>query len=55
MTPFATTRFVIWKALSSHHVEEKVIDGDRSRFLVRIAEQEYVAGTSPKSPTLMNT
>jgi hypothetical protein len=28
--------------LSSHHAEEKITDGETSRFFVRIAEQEYV-------------
>lgn len=28
--------------LSSHHVEEKIREGERSRFYVRVAEQEYV-------------
>lgn len=28
--------------LSSHHIEEKINDGERSRFLVRVAEQEYL-------------
>jgi hypothetical protein len=28
--------------LSSHHIEEKITDGEHSHFFVRVAEQEYV-------------
>jgi hypothetical protein len=28
--------------LSSHHMEEKITQGERSHFFVRVAEQEYV-------------
>lgn len=28
--------------LTSHHIDEKIVDGERSRFFVRVAEQEYL-------------
>jgi hypothetical protein len=36
--------------LSSHHIEEKITDGERSTFLVRIAEQEYVVQNPTDKP-----
>jgi hypothetical protein len=36
--------------LSSHHFEEKIIDGEPSRFLVRVAEQEYVVQNPADQP-----
>ena len=38
--------------LSSHHVEEKITDGGRSRFFVRVAEQEYVVQNPTDKPTV---
>jgi hypothetical protein len=38
--------------LSSHHVEEKITDGERSRFFVRVAEQEYVVQNPTDKPTV---
>jgi hypothetical protein len=38
--------------LSSHHVEEKIADGERSRFFVRVDEQEYVLQNPTNKPAL---
>jgi hypothetical protein len=38
--------------LSSHHIEEKITNGERSRFLVRVAEQEYVVQNPTDRPTV---
>ena len=38
--------------LSSHHVEEKITDGGRSRFFVRVAEQEYVVQNPTDKPAV---
>ena len=38
--------------LSSHHVEEKITDSGRSRFFVRVAEQEYVVQNPTDRPTV---
>jgi hypothetical protein len=38
--------------LSSHHVEEKIADGERSRFFVRVAEQEYVLQNPTGQPAV---
>jgi hypothetical protein len=38
--------------LSSHHIEEKITDGERSRFFVRVAEQEYVVQNPTDKPTV---
>jgi len=38
--------------LSSHHIEEKIRDGQRSRFFVRVAEQEYVVQNPTDRPTV---
>jgi hypothetical protein len=38
--------------LSSSHVEEKIRDGERSHFLVRIAEQEYVLANPTDWPAV---
>lgn len=38
--------------LSSHHIEEKVADGARSRFFVRVAEREYVLQNPTDQPAL---
>jgi len=37
---------------SSHHIEEKISDGERSRFLVEIAEQEYVVQNPTDKPAV---
>jgi len=38
--------------LSSHHVEEKITDSERSRFFVRVAEQEYVVQNPTDKPAV---
>jgi len=38
--------------LSSHHIEEKITDHERSRFLVRVAEEEYVVQNPTDKPTV---
>lgn len=38
--------------LSSHHIEEKITAGDRSRFFLRVAEQEYVVQNPTDQPAL---
>lgn len=38
--------------LSSHHIEEKIKDGERSRFYVRVAEQEYVVQNPTDKPAV---
>jgi hypothetical protein len=38
--------------LSSHHVEEKIADGERSRFFVRVDEQEYILQNPTDKPVL---
>ena len=38
--------------LSSHHIEEKITAGERSRFFVRVAEQEYVVQNPTDQPAL---
>jgi hypothetical protein len=39
--------------LSSQHIEEKISDdGERSRFLVRVAEQEYVVKNPTDKPAI---
>jgi hypothetical protein len=38
--------------LSSQHIEEKIIDGQRSRFAVRVAEQEYVVQNPTDKPAV---
>lgn len=38
--------------LSSHHVEEKIAQGERSRFFVRVAEQEYVVQNPTDQPAV---
>lgn len=38
--------------LSSHHIEEKITDSERSRFLVRVAEQEYVVQNPTDKPAV---
>lgn len=38
--------------LSSHHVEEKITEGERSRFFVRVAEQEYVVQNPTDKPAV---
>lgn len=38
--------------LSSRHVEEKISDGERSRFLVQVREQEYVLQNPTDQPAL---
>jgi hypothetical protein len=38
--------------LSSHHIEEKINEGERSRFLVRVAEQEYLLLNPTDKPSV---
>jgi hypothetical protein len=38
--------------LSSHHIEEKIADGERSHFFVRVAEQEYVLQNATDKPAV---
>ena len=38
--------------LSSQHMEERISDGQRSRFSVRVAEQEYVVQNPTDKPTV---
>jgi len=38
--------------LSSHHIEEKITDGQRSRFSVQVAEQEYVVHNPTDKPAV---
>ena len=38
--------------LSSHHLEEKIADGERSRFFVRVDEQEYILQNPTDKPAL---
>jgi hypothetical protein len=38
--------------LSSHHIEEKITESERSRFFVRVAEQEYVVQNPTDKPTV---
>jgi hypothetical protein len=38
--------------LSSHHIEEKIAEGERSRFFVRVDEQEYVLQNPTDEPAL---
>ncbi|MBV9180530.1 MAG: hypothetical protein JO356_04400 [Acidobacteria bacterium] len=37
---------------SSHHIEEKITESERSRFLVRVAEQEYVVQNPTDKPAV---
>lgn len=37
--------------LSSHHIEEKITEGERSRFFVRVTEQEYVLQNPTSLPS----
>ena len=37
---------------SSHHVEEKITDSERSRFFVRVAEQEYIVQNPTDKPAV---
>jgi hypothetical protein len=39
--------------LSSHHVEEKITDSARSRFFVRVAEQEYIVQNPTDKPAVV--
>jgi hypothetical protein len=39
--------------LSSHHIEEKITDGQRSRLFVRVAEQEYVVQNPTDKPAVL--
>ena len=38
--------------LSSHHIEAKITDSERSRFFVRVAEQEYVVQNPTDKPVV---
>lgn len=38
--------------LSSHHIEEKITDGERSRFFVQVAEQEYILQNTTDKPAV---
>ena len=38
--------------LSSHHIEEKITEGGRSRFLVQVGEQEYVVQNPTDKPAV---
>lgn len=38
--------------LTSHHVDEKIVDGERSRFFVRVAEQEYLLENVTDKPAV---
>jgi hypothetical protein len=38
--------------LSSHHIEEKITDGERSPFFVRVGEQEYVVQNPTDKPAV---
>jgi hypothetical protein len=38
--------------LSSHHIEEKITDNERSRLFVRVAEQEYVVQNPTDKPAV---
>ena len=38
--------------LSSHHIEEKITGGQRSRYFVRVAEQEYVVQNPTDKPAV---
>jgi len=38
--------------LSSHHIEEKITEGERSRFFVRVSEQEYVVQNPTDKPAV---
>jgi len=38
--------------LSSHHIEEKIADGERAHLLVHIAEQEYVMQNATDTPAV---
>ena len=38
--------------LPSRHTEEKITDGERSRFLVQVAEQEYVLQNATDKPAV---
>jgi len=40
------------KVLSSHHIEEKLTEGERSRFFVRVAEQEYIVQNPTDQPAV---
>ena len=35
---------------TSHHIEEKITDGERARFFVQVAEQEYVVQNPTDKP-----
>jgi hypothetical protein len=37
---------------NTHHIEEKIADGERSRFLVRVAEQEYILQNPTDRPAV---
>lgn len=37
---------------SSHHIEEKISEGERSRFFVRVAEQEYLMQNVTDKPAI---
>jgi hypothetical protein len=39
--------------LSSQHIEEKITERERTRFLVRVAEQEYVVQNPTDKPTVL--
>lgn len=38
--------------LSSHHTEDKITEGERSHFFVRVAEQEYVVQNPTDKPAV---
>lgn len=38
--------------LTSHHIEEKITETERSRFFVRVAEQEYVVQNPTEKPAI---
>ena len=38
--------------LSSHHIEEKITDGERSPLLVLVAEQEYILQNTTDKPAV---
>jgi len=40
------------KVLSSHHTEEKLTEGERSRIFVRVSEQEYVVQNPTDQPAV---
>ncbi|MFT4115005.1 hypothetical protein [Silvibacterium sp.] len=38
--------------LTSHHIEEKIADGKRTRYFVRVAEQEYILENPTDGPAV---